>query len=311
MIFTDKLQELHDIYQPEFDKLFNIAWKNQANIGDLLLLHINGFYQEDILLYNTKNNNKLNPHTIGPGHEGHSEFTHYTFIDKYRNTNISKYSHAEYLKLHEWSKERIKEIDELAADEAISIQVEMLIYLKFWEADMIIKKFYQFVRILSSEHYDWYFKIAESSRDSNSLNKRQDILRKEIRDKIKPYSALIYDLIKSTYKTQIRNSIAHSNYSIHGRYIHLNNYIKDDPHSQLQVISFDEWITIFHNTITFHNHYIRLNNVINDFYASLIDKYGNLVEIMVTEKNGKQYPLYIEYRHYWKDWKFIQKTEPK
>ena len=306
MIFSDKLQELHNIYQPEFNKLLELAWENQSHIGDLLLWHINGFYNLDILKYNANNNEKLNPHTIGPGSEGYSEFTHYAFIDKYRMTNISKLSYTDYLKLHEWTEERMKEIEELASNEAISIQLEMLIYLKFWEADMIVKKFCQFVRILNGENYDWYFKVSESSRDINSSGTRQDIWRKKIRDRIEPHSTLLYELLKNTYKTQIRNSIAHSNYSIHGRYIHLNNFIESDPSSQLQVISFDEWTDIFHKTLTLYNLYIGLSNLINKFYVNLISKHGNLVEIQVTENDGKQYALYVEYRNQWNDWTFIQ-----
>ncbi len=102
----------------------------------------------------------------------------------------------------------------------------MLIYLKFWEADSTIKKLYQFVRILHGEPYDWYFKISESNRDKNSTGKRQDIILLKIRNRLKEFSSTLYQVIKDTYKTQIRNSIAHSNYSFLSRNIHLNNFIK-------------------------------------------------------------------------------------
>lgn len=43
MIFIDKLKEREQLLNPEFDRLIDLAWNNQSHIGDLLLLHINGF----------------------------------------------------------------------------------------------------------------------------------------------------------------------------------------------------------------------------------------------------------------------------
>ena len=169
-------------------------------------MHINGFYEESISESNTFSEKKYNPHVIGLGPEGHSELTHYSFIHKYRTTNISKLNYPDYLKLHEYTSDRSKEIEELIDLEETSIQLEMLVYLKFWEADLIIKKLYQFVRILYGEPYDWYFKVQESSRDKNASGSRQDIIRLKIRDRLQKHSQIIYALITNTYKTQIRNS---------------------------------------------------------------------------------------------------------
>lgn len=304
MIFIDKLREIETTLEPEIKRLINLALENQFHPGDLLLIHINGFYDESILELNQHSERKFNPHVIGPSLMGHSESAHYSFIHKYRTTHISDYTLPEYLKLHEWTRERAKEIEHLTDVEETTIQLEMLIYLKFWEADMIIKKLYQFTRILCSETYDWHFKIQESPRDSKSSGSRQDIIRSKIRDRIKEFSPILYNLIKETYKTQIRNSIAHSNYSFQGRQINLGNQIKDDPHSQRHAITFDEWITIFHNTLALHNQYIELNNLINQHYASLVMDNGIETQILVTEKEGKQYQLPLEFRPEWKDWKY-------
>ncbi|MEP2671571.1 MAG: hypothetical protein ABJH04_21380 [Cyclobacteriaceae bacterium] len=309
MIFSDKLKEIEKILSPELDKTFDLAMKNQSHPGDLLLIYINGFYRADTIELNKRLNQNLNPHVIGPNHEGWSEQTHYSFIHKYRTTNISKLLLPEYLKLHVYTPERRAEIDELVNIEETTIQLEMLIYLKFWEADSIIKKFYQFVRLLNGEHYDWYFKIQESSRDKGATGSRQDLIRLKIRDRLKDISPVFYKTIKETYLTQIRNSIAHSNYSTTSRHIHPNNYIADDPASQLKVVSFDQWIDIFHNTLILHNEYIRLNNRINETYRELAKKNNNEIEIRVTEENGKQYPLIVTYREEWNDWRFKQNDE--
>ncbi len=46
MIFKDKLDEKTKLIRPEIDKLLDLALKNQNHIGDLLLCHVNGFFQE-------------------------------------------------------------------------------------------------------------------------------------------------------------------------------------------------------------------------------------------------------------------------
>lgn len=92
MIFTDKIKSINNLLNPEFDKLFMLALEKQAHKSDLLLLKINGFFEESLI------NTELNPHVIGPNKEGLSEQTHYTFIDMYRNNRtITKESHSDYL----------------------------------------------------------------------------------------------------------------------------------------------------------------------------------------------------------------------
>lgn len=286
-----------------------MAWQNQLHNGDLLLIHLNGFYQEDILLFNTNSEKKLKPYVLGPGSEGHSERAHYSFIHKYRTTNIHAMSHKDYVRqfvMEKWDKEVNDRNTELMDIEETTIQLEMLVYLKFWEADLMIKKLYQFVRIINGQSYDWCFKVSESSREKSATGTRQDIIRLLIRDKLKEHSPALSQIIKDTYKTQIRNSIAHSNYSFLGRHIHLNNFIKEDPHSQIRAISFDEWIDIFHNTLVIYNEFIRMSNLINENYAKIASDHENTMEILITENNGEHYSSYVEYRKEWNDWKFKQ-----
>ena len=109
MIFVDKLVERENVLNPKLDRLFDSAFKNQSHPGDLLLLYINGFYRADTIQLNERLGQKLNPHVIGPGSEGHSEQTHYAFIHKYRTMNISKLSYPEYLNcMNGLKKEKMK-----------------------------------------------------------------------------------------------------------------------------------------------------------------------------------------------------------
>lgn len=196
MIFRDLLEERHELIRPEFNRLLDEGWKNQAHIGDLLLSHLNGFFQEDIINFNSHSETKFDPHTIGPGFEGFSENTHYRFIHKYRTTSIVDITHREYLEQLRnipGDKKPIEEIEET------TIQIEMLIYLKIWEADLFIKKIYQFVRCLNGEPYDWHFKIAESSRDRDCTGTRQELIRNQISKKIDRFSPTLHSIISIMY----------------------------------------------------------------------------------------------------------------
>ena len=228
--------------------------------------------------------------------------THDAFIRKYRDNNIANISHFDYLKLHEWTQERNKEIIELREVEGTSIQLEMLIYLKIWEAEFLIKRLYQLTRIVSRQHYDWYFRISGSSRDNQSTGTAQEIIRKDIRNKIQKHSTILYQLIKDCYKTQIRNSIAHSNYSMLNRGIGLGNFIQNDPHSQLHGLSFDEWTDIFHKTLMLHNNLMRFSRLVNEYYVEIASRNNNSIGIQITEKDGSQYVRCVEYRAPWDSW---------
>lgn len=302
MIFKEKIFEKEDVIRPEMQRLLELANENQNHNGDLLLWHVNGFYDESILGFKGRN-----PHVVGPGYEGQSEHTHYKFIHEYRTNNISSITLEEYLDKIEFQKGGYtKEQERLKFEEEISVQSEMLIYLKFWESDIIIKRLYQLVRLLNGEPYDWHFKLSSNPKEKETTIARHEAIRLLIRDKIEKHSPVIAKLVRDTYKTQIRNAIAHSNYWIVNRRIGLTNYVKKDKFSQLRNISFDEWIDIFHNTLILHNELIRLGILINEVYAKNVAPFSNVMPVLITEKNGKQYELPLEYRAEFKDWSYKQ-----
>jgi hypothetical protein len=309
MLFADILDKKTKNLEPAFDLLFDKMVNNQKHPGDLLLVLINGFYNPDVHKW-TNLPIKLSPYMIGPDKEGHSETLHYDFIHQYRTTHLARIVHSEYVKEFEWSPDKREQIEELQKIEGTTIQLEMLIYLKIWEADSFIKRFYQYARLINAESYDWHFKISQSSRESISTGKRHDIIRKLIRDKLHREFPTIYLAFKNSYKTQIRNSIAHSNYSFQSRYIHPNNYIEGDPANSIKAISFDGWIDIFHDTIVIYNQYIRLKNKINDYYSAIAKTQNSQFEILINRKdpNEAQELKILEFRSEWNDWKWDQNS---
>lgn len=305
MLFIDKLNIKTQELQPEFEKLFRDILNNQTHEGDLLLVRINGFYHPEA--HNWDNVENKSPYMIGLNDEGHSDLLHYKFIDDYRKKSISNLNYDEYLAKHIWSDENAKAIKDLTEEEGMSIQLEMLVYLKIWEADLFIKKLYQLVNLSLGEPYDWHFKIKESNRNQEpTTGKREEIIRKKIRDKIKSIYPKLYSAIENAYKTQVRNSIAHSTYYFAGRYIHLGNYIKDDMHSQLQVLSFNDWIDMFHDTIVIYNQLIGFTNGIDALYSKVAYDNNLLFQVRLHKQDPIDAVEYymLKYRPEFNDWGF-------
>ncbi|GAB3642358.1 hypothetical protein [Spirosoma arcticum] len=302
MLFNNLLEEKENLLAPAFDQLFEMAKSNQAHNGDLLLVCTNGLYKPEVKNW-TGLDIELSPYSIGPDSEGHSESLHKNFINTYIQAATSQISYETYLKDVEWSEERQEEIEKLTSHEEFSVQVEMLSYLKIWEADSFIKKFYQLVRLINSEPYDWHFKLSESGRDKLATGTRQEIIRKDVRNRFQYKIPVLYDAFQMAYKTQIRNSIAHSNYSFLQRNIHLNNYIEADEYAQLKNLPFDEWVDIFHTTIMIYILYSQLNNRINSYYVNLVNQNNGQVEVIINRKDPhvQQEIKRLEHvhEHYW------------
>jgi hypothetical protein len=304
MLFIDQIKAKDALLRPEFERLLTMAIARQSHPGDLLLLLENGAYKPEVLDYPGE---KLNPHVIGPGTDGLAYDTHYKFIDIYRH-RVYNSTHVEYLAEIETlvANQKWKERDELEGNESLSIHLETLIYLKIWESDFVIKRFYEFVRILLGEPFDWHFKVSESARDKDATGTRQEVIRLLIREKLRPLSTLLADNLAIAYKTQIRNSIAHSNYSMMGRNIHPNNYVAKDPASQMQNLPFDEWVDMFHLTMAFYNELIGLGNRIRKHYATLASNQNNELEVLIPDKDNKLRPTVIMYRPEWNDFRYKQ-----
>jgi hypothetical protein len=284
MVFRNILNDKTAFLRPEFDQLFQDALINQTHPGDLLLVSENGFYNKEVHTWNNLDK-KFSPYAIGPGHEGHSERLHNDFIGTYLNRNIREDAYTDYVNRVNLTPERSSEINALVIEEAYSIQQEMLIYQKIWEMDSFIKKFYQLARIVNREDYDWHFKIRQSTHKEDKGHKREHIIRILVRDKLKTHYPKIYTAIKTAYKTQVRNSIAHSKYSIFDRFIHLNNLIEGDENSSMQVVTFDDWAEMIHNTIVLYTQLNILLNSADKLYLKMANKKNQTMEIRINRKD--------------------------
>lgn len=301
MIFKDILNKKVSEIGPMFNKLFELAIKNQVHPGDLLLINENGFYNKEFHTWESVPETFL-PYSIGIGAEGLSEIDQYMFIDIYRNHYICDYTFNEYLELIRYDPTKIDFIDKCVSEEKFTIHLEMLIYLKIWESDAFLKRFYQLARLINNEEYDWHFNIAEGNRALNATGTRQKIIGKTMLV-FQKYLPDLAEIFRISYQTQVRNSIAHSKYSFMSRNIHLNNYIREDKYSTLHALKFDEWIDIFHNTMILYNEYIRIFETVNQHYVCLAHANNNLIEIKINVIEPVKAKLYKQmmYRPEWND----------
>ena len=277
MLYLNLLEKYRKLLNPEFQLLEKKIIENQKYFGDFLLVYTN-FFKSDF----PKNNS---PYKMGPNFEGLSGITHFNFIDTYRKINILE-----------------NDLIEIPiGQKKLSIQIEMLIYLKIWECDYFIKKLYQIARLLNGESYDWNFKISYDNYDKTATGTRHKILREHIRDKFKTHLPELFNAFKESYITQLRNAIAHSQYYLQNDVIGLNNYDEKSKFCKLRSLSFKDWSKIFHITQVIYNEYLLFIDRINNFYISESEKSTNGIQFIIDDDSYyKEYHLkYITRSRRW------------
>lgn len=200
MIFKDILYKKQKALEPEIQHLVELAYQNQVHSGDLLLVLTNGFYSEVLAAANEIEGKNFNPYAVGPDKIGLSEKLHHNFINDYVQNNLASISYEDYLaKLEEYAPLN-KHNNQWTRQEEKTIQFEMLIYLKFWEADMIIKRFYQLVRLIKGHPYDWNFRLKYSSRkEEDHTGDRYEVILFKVRNQLKTHSNLFYEFMEQAY----------------------------------------------------------------------------------------------------------------
>jgi len=301
MLFKDILDKKYREMLPVFEQMLNMAMQNQTHYADLLLVNENaGYYKE-----NEKADNLPfipSPYTTGPQMEGHSEDTHHKFIGQYIK-GISSSNYEEYKKMVSYDPLRKDEIDKLTDEEDMSIQIEMIIYIKIWESDTFIKKFYQIAKLINGEAYDWHFKIKGHDKKDKGGYPKSFLIKNNIIKEFKTLIPKMHDYLNNSYIPQIRNAIAHSQYAILGRSIILNNYIEGNSKS-ISHITFDKWIELFHETLVLFTLYNEFFIRVNEIYYDESQADNGTVEIRINRLDPIEETHYriLYTRPYFKDW---------
>jgi hypothetical protein len=276
MIFEETILKYHFQVVEAVEELFLKAATNQTHESDILLILINGFYLGDNI------NPDYSPFVFGSGGwEYQADHTQYRFFDTYRNHWV-KESRKDFFSDISINQEKQLNID-------LSIQIELMIYLKFWESDRIIKILYELSLIASGKDYDWYFKIPKEEA-------RHNIIRLKIRDQVKDICPKFYQLIKDIYRSQIRNAAAHSQFYIVNDTLGFTNYSSDPKDfAPLSQIKFEEWEEKFHKLILFYNELIgKIQKTKKDFILKQEGKeFG--IPIRLPAKIGSNNKKWIKY----------------
>jgi len=292
MVFNETLLHYDDEVEQAVKELFDLAEKNQKHENDILLIHLNG-WKNNKHEQGLRNKN-YSPFMIGPGEFGHCFNSIYELYDNYRR-NI-------YFK-SKITAEKQKEVNYINQEKA-SIDIEFLIYLKFWEADLILFKLYNLSRLVQGKPYDW------DLLNTNKISNRRKLVRDDIQEPIKDICPNFFRLIDETYSRQIRNAIAHSKYFHIYKTIHLANK-GESKHYKLSSLKYETWEVIFHKILLIFNHIIQQIQSVNERKIAIAKNKHNGLPINIPEKN--KYNLnkifWIKYDNERKDWIWNNKVK--
>lgn len=309
-LYNEQLKVIQNLFQQVFEE----AMKNNSGRNELLLVSLNFGYMSDsvsLILDNLNNSganySKQKRLIYDDAHRGWVWDTFQKFISQY----ISNSNHN----------------DSIAPEkQEFLIQIEMLIYLKFWESDYILNYLHRFSEILKGNGYHWEEKLTGYKRNE------------KINDIIQNFSANgLKNILAETYKENIRNSIAHSQYSfIFPAQIDLNTYDTSKKNKQEKnefrekiktscflnkrgnwceysalcdpkekgcwsaPLSFEDWNKIFTQTCLIYQGIIRLDEIIENHFQKIYRELGN-VRIMSIANCETRY-LYLKYDEERKRW---------
>ena len=280
MLFKEKLDLLTPEVDAALDELFAAILKNQTHEQDLLLVEINGFFDPKMDEPEMKKRFNFSPFLFGPqGWTYYADYTQYSFYDYYRR-RLMNIPRSEFFKDFDSDQEKQAYCD-------ITIQMELMVYLKFWESNRTLKRLYHLAQLAIGKNYDWHFEI-------NQDDSRHKIIRELIREPIKNECPKYYKLIKDIYLSQIRNAAAHSDYYIVGQKLGFCNH---DPanHAPLTQINFEEWEDRFHKLILLYNGLIGRFKLAHESYIEEQKGKEFGLQISLTRKDGQTKDGWIKY----------------
>ncbi|MGJ1406344.1 hypothetical protein ACR79N_10180 [Sphingobacterium siyangense] len=264
MLFESLLTSIDAELSPAFDQAFNLCLKNQTHKSDLLLLIESASLVKEPENGNISEINKIY-YTLGEGWSGHCQSTLHQFIGDYVKGNLLN-SHVEYGSYLSALKGNYPRLDELERQEASIIQVEMLIYLKIWEGELFLKQWYQLSLLLSSQDYDWDFDIGFDRRNEKDGVLTRSTVHKKVSKNLRLSNPVLHRYFNTTFVSQLRNAIAHSQYAMFGRKIHLTNFRKNGKGYDRSHIDFEEWNELFAKTVSLFTRLGIFVNKARDFY---------------------------------------------
>jgi hypothetical protein len=238
MLYLEWLKKIEADVQPVVENFFTKIEKNQYHEGDLLLVSVHGFYdrRHEGSLLNKKL--RLSSYVFGVGEEGLTNQTQFDFFNAFLSAYLNSGSREKYV-------DYIRTDSQAQAAYLITIQLELMIYLKFWESDYFLKQLYNLcTRLLHGKNYDWHVNIKDKGKKT--------FLDIEVKDALRVKAPKFLELFEKVYSRQIRNAIAHSQFWLNNSYLNFMNYDPaDDAH--LKGFTIEEWENHYHHFVVFFN----------------------------------------------------------
>jgi hypothetical protein len=275
MLFTETFNKLQSYVSHPIDLLFDMAFKNQTHESDLFLVLQNGFYNykdPDMVFDGVK----MSPYTIGFDDDRLAEQTQFEFYSVYRGRQVT--DKAAYLG-------KLVDDDDLQHGERISVQLEMMLFLKFWESDRIMKILLMLVKLANKESFDWELQI-NNLKDNNKKVGRSAILETILPRDSFTNCPEFSDLVTTCFNSQIRNSVAHSQFFFMGRTVSFTNFEKGKSYNNISFITFEKWEEFVHLTILFYNSLIQNTNKFYKHYCQKAEASEFGLPIRVTKSSG-------------------------
>ena len=238
------------------EELFKSAQGHEQDNNDFLLFLTNGHLD------------KNDGYVIGPGRKGLQDYDRMEFFEQYAHWPLE----SEYGK--------IKDTNAKLHFERSSIHLEMMMYCHFWESDPNLKTLKQLANLIDSQPYDWDIEIPDFNRHK--------FIRDKIRDVFKKHNLAFANIMSNSYRSQLRNAFAHSNYYFRMRNIGLSNY--KGEHWEIEELSFEEWEERFIMTALIFDSISKMKME----GKKVLAKSGNNLGVWIPIKRGKR-RVYLEY----------------
>jgi hypothetical protein len=268
MLFEETFSQYDEEIKIAVEELFLKAFSNQKNETDLLLILENGLKQD----YSQEDLKRLGitPYSIGTQIIGLRYYSFYEFINQYRTKIFKKTEHLEEMSKQPTEKNYLYDY---------LIEQELLIYLKFWETDLLLRRLYNLSRLARGIEYEWEYK-------QSFFDNRRKLVKDEIQSNLKDITPKFYKLIDEIYSRQIRNAIGHSQYYLLYNSIVLTNKDQNKAYT-IDAIPYDNWEIIFHKTILFYNYLIYYYNEYSAYYQKQVQDKQNGLLVVFPETDNK------------------------
>jgi len=277
MLFRENFIKFKIEVKAAVDQLFKKAFQNQVYETDLLLVLENGMKKE----YDEATLKQLNilPYQIGHDTIGFRYNTFYQFINYYRSIVKSR---EEFSKEFHDYKTKESYLD-------FYRDFELLLYMKFWETDLILRRLSNLSNLAQGKQYYWEYSQSD-------FNKRRNLIQDEIQKPLVKICPLFCKLMEEVYCNQIRNAVAHSQYYFLTDTIYFTNK-KEYPYYKLNMISYVEWEVKFTKLMLLYNFLIaNFNKYRSEYLAKVVDKhFGLLIYFPDKDLKGSTKTGWIKY----------------